>query len=257
MSSKQTNYIIAVDLDDTLLHSNGTVSERTLNTLKQCKEKGFILSISSTRGFGSCKKIADQISADYVCCQAGNMIVDKHQNIIYKNPFKTEDVESIVETFSKHTDLIFVDSDFNLYGQVINDFTKKWGVVYHDTNKLKNLNAYKLCVGYTEPLNNQIMEYCTQKGFVCRKMIDADYMFITPANSNKFYALEQLATICKTNISNLVVFGDDHSDLLSIQNAGFGVAMKNSKPEIIENAKYITLSNDEDGVADFLEKHLL
>lgn len=257
MSLKNTTHIIALDLDDTLLNSNGEVSKKSLEVLKQCKQKHCVIAISSTRGYGSCKKIADLISADFVCCQAGNMIVDSKQNILYRNPFSAEDVSLFVDKFSKHTSHIFIDSDFSLYGSVIDKFTDRWGTKYCDIDKFKNLNAYKICIGYDESYKQDIVDYCAEKNFVCRKMIDADFMLITPANSNKFYALEQLLNICGTNISKLVVFGDDHSDLLSIQNAGFGVAMKNSKPEIIEKAKYVTLSNDEDGVADFLEKHFL
>ena len=52
----------------------------------------------------------------------------------------------------------------------------------------------------------------------------------------------------------LVVFGDDSSDKLSIKMAGFGVAVSNARPEVLDVAKYVTESNDEDGVASFLEK---
>lgn len=253
MSSKYSNYIIALDLDETLLNSKGEVTQKSIDVLNKCKNDGFVIAISSTRGFGSCKKIAGLISADFVCCQAGNMIVDKNQNIIYKNPFKAEDVALIVDTFSKYTDLIFVDSDFNLYGSVLDSFTTKWGTVYCDLNKLKDLNAYKICIGYEESYKQQIIDFCNNKGFICRKMLDANYMLITPSNSNKFYALEQLINILESNKSKLVVFGDDVSDVLSIQNAEFGVAMKNSQPEVLKQAKFVTLSNDEDGVAVFLE----
>ena len=39
-----------------------------------------------------------------------------------------------------------------------------------------------------------------------------------------------------------------------MKNAAYGVAMANSKPEVLDAAKYIALSNDEDGVAEFLKQ---
>ena len=80
-------YIVALDLDETLLDSNMNISSYTLNTLKRCKEKDMVIAISSTRGYGSCKNIAEEIYADYCCVQSGNSIVDKAGNIIYSNAF--------------------------------------------------------------------------------------------------------------------------------------------------------------------------
>ena len=250
--------IIAVDLDDTLLTTKKEVSLKTLDVLKRCKNKGYILVVSSTRGYSTCGEIAQLIDADYVCCQAGNMIVDKKKKIIYKNPFKQEDVIDVIDYFSLFTESIFIDSDFYLCGCVKNDFSNKWNITMCKESKFRLLSAYKLCIGFKDEESKQrIIDYCSKKGFVCRKVIDDDIMFVTPLNSDKYYALEQLTKMLKTDNEHLVVFGDDHSDLLSIQKAGVGVAMKNSKPEILKIAKYITLTNDEEGVAVFLEEKYL
>ncbi len=50
------------------------------------------------------------------------------------------------------------------------------------------------------------------------------------------------------------VFGDSSNDLLIIGKVGLGVAMGNALKEVKEQAKAITLSTDEDGIAYFLEK---
>ena len=75
---KQDKYIVAMDLDETLLNSDGKVSEFTINTLNTAKRLNCVLSISTARGLSSCIDIARQIDADYICCQAGNMIADKN-----------------------------------------------------------------------------------------------------------------------------------------------------------------------------------
>lgn len=254
-TAKYLNHIIALDLDDTLLNSRGEVSERSLEVLKRCKDSGFHIVVSSTRGYSTCSKIAELISADYICCQAGNMIIDKDMNIIYKNPFNADDVSALIEHFSKYTQNFVIDSDFALCGIANDDFVKRWGLTRCDMETLKTLNAYKLCVGFEPSFKDEIVAYCKEKGFVCRKMIDDDYMFITPANSDKYYALEQLMAILNSSPDKLIVFGDDHSDMLSIKNAGFGVAMQNSKDEVLNVSKFVTSTNDEDGVAKFLEEN--
>ena len=255
MNKPYSNHIIALDLDETLLNSNGKITERTMMTLAKCKSLGFVIVISSARGYGKCIKFAEAISADYICCQAGNMIVDHNKTIIYKNAFDQKDVCNLIDHFSKYTNNFTIDSDFNLYGGLDDDFAHSWGVIHCPTEDLKTMTAYKICVGYEESYRQELIDYCKNHNFVCREMRSGTLMIITPANSDKYFALEQLMQKLGSDPSKLVVFGDDISDLLSIQKAGFGVAMSNSRKEVLDNAKYITLSNDEDGVADFLENH--
>ena len=255
MIKEYSSYVIALDLDETLLNSDGKITERTILTLAKCKALGFVIAISSARGYGKCVKFAEAISADYICCQAGNMIVDKNKNVIYKNPFSTNEITDLIDTLGKHAKSFTVDSDFDLYGGLDDDFAHSWGIIHRPPEDLKTITSYKVCIGYEEPYKDEIINYCQNHNYVCNKMRGADLMIVTPANSNKYFALEQLMKILKTDQSKLIVFGDDTSDLLSIQHAGFGVAMSNSRQQVLDVAKYTTLSNDEDGVADFLEKN--
>ena len=51
--------------------------------------------------------------------------------------------------------------------------------------------------------------------------------------------------------------GDGNNDLMMLKEVGFGVAMANGADEVKEVADYITLSNEEDGVAAAIEKFVL
>ena len=52
-----------------------------------------------------------------------------------------------------------------------------------------------------------------------------------------------------------MTFGDDVGDMDMILNSGVGVAMKNSQPQLLKVAKNITLSNEDDGCAVFINKY--
>ena len=58
-------------------------------------------------------------------------------------------------------------------------------------------------------------------------------------------------------LADTLAFGDEDNDIEMLQISGVGVAMGNANENILAVAQYTTLSNDEDGVADFLEKYLL
>ena len=55
----------------------------------------------------------------------------------------------------------------------------------------------------------------------------------------------------------MIAVGDGFNDLSMIQYAGLGVAMANAQEIVRQNADYITLSNEEDGVAAVVEKFIL
>ena len=67
----------------------------------------------------------------------------------------------------------------------------------------------------------------------------------------------KLCSIINMKKEEMIAVGDGFNDLSMIQYAGLGVAMANAQPVVRENADYITLSNDEDGVATVVEKFIL
>ena len=56
------------------------------------------------------------------------------------------------------------------------------------------------------------------------------------------------------SIDEVIFFGDSTNDLPLISKVGLGVAMGNALEEVKDQAKEITLSNDKNGIARFLEK---
>ena len=54
-----------------------------------------------------------------------------------------------------------------------------------------------------------------------------------------------------------IAFGDGGNDVHMLRLAGMGVAMGNASEAVRAYAPYVTLSNEEEGVADFLEKYIL
>ena len=55
----------------------------------------------------------------------------------------------------------------------------------------------------------------------------------------------------------MIAIGDGFNDVSMIKYAGLGVAMSNAQEAVKKEADYITLSNEEDGVAAVVEKFIL
>ncbi|WP_181039090.1 HAD hydrolase family protein, partial [Brachyspira murdochii] len=79
-------------------------------------------------------------------------------------------------------------------------------------------------------------------------------LFLEAVNkaSNKGNALKRICEIKKIDIKDTIAFGDNFNDIEMIKYAGIGVAMGNAEEIVKQEAYYITLSNEEDGVGKFL-----
>ena len=57
-------------------------------------------------------------------------------------------------------------------------------------------------------------------------------------------------------VSQAIAFGDGENDLDMLRTAGMGVGMANAQQIVLDNVSYVTLSNDDDGVASVVEHFL-
>ena len=83
------------------------------------------------------------------------------------------------------------------------------------------------------------------------------FIELTSKGINKAYALEKLTEHLGITREELCSIGDGHNDIPMLEYSGIAVAMDNANESIKSIADYVTLSNDEDGVAVFIHKHLL
>ena len=63
--------------------------------------------------------------------------------------------------------------------------------------------------------------------------------------------------MCGFGTESVIAFGDDFADIGMLELCGLGVAMGNAIEEIKEKADIVIGSNDEDGIAVFLENEMI
>ncbi len=79
------------------------------------------------------------------------------------------------------------------------------------------------------------------------------FLELVPKGIDKAQSLRRLLAKINLTPADMIAFGDGYNDLSMLKLAGMGVAMANAAPEVRADADYITLSNEEDGVAAALE----
>ena len=80
---------------------------------------------------------------------------------------------------------------------------------------------------------------------------------ITSGGADKGKALKALCGYLQIPIESTVAFGDGVNDMTLLSAAGYGVAVRNAMTEVFSAADAITDSNNNDGVARFIEQYLL
>ena len=83
------------------------------------------------------------------------------------------------------------------------------------------------------------------------------FLELVPKGIDKAQSLAVLLKEIGLTREEMIAIGDGFNDLSMIQYAGLGIAMANAQEVVKENADFITLSNEEDGVAYAAEKFIL
>ncbi len=250
--------LIAVDLDYTLLDSNGNISDDTIAVFKKCKEKGHKIVINSARSLIRSKASAEAIGADYINCFYGNLIVDRDGHEIYSRNVDIRSLRSIVKDFSQifkgWSGIEAKDGGFS------NDqITKKlFNATIISKKELLNKKAYKIIFEIDKAHHEQAKEIADKYDFDITFGREGYFCSFIPKNSNKWYGLEKILEYEGKPKSELMSFGDDVSDLMTFDNSGVGVAMSNATRPVLDKISERTqYDNDNDGVARYLESQLL
>ena len=75
--------------------------------------------------------------------------------------------------------------------------------------------------------------------------------------ANKGNGIYQLSKILNINKKDIISFGNDLNDISMFKNSEIGIAVSNSEEIILNLADEITLSNEEDGVAIWLQNNII
>lgn len=101
---------------------------------------------------------------------------------------------------------------------------------------------------YLERLEKKLQEYFKDELSIYRS--EPFFLEIMPPLIDKAKSLEKLLRYLDYSRKEMVACGDGLNDLTMIEYAGIGVAMDNAQPVLKEKSDFVTLSNDQDGVAE-------
>ncbi len=260
--------LIAVDLDGTLLTDDLEVKPETIEAVQQAVEAGTVVTIATGRMLASAKQFAEKLKIDVpIITYQGAIIQDlRTQKVIYERFISPEIAKKIV-AFANETKIhLQVYQDDRLYGAVENEtlvnYAKNTKVPYTVEPDLFKLaeKGFTKAIFIDEPhvLEGLAEELATLLGETTHITKSTPrFLELTHPEANKGKALSYLAETLGIDQSATIGIGDNFNDKELIATAGLGVAMENAVDELKDLADYTTLSNNDQGVKDVIEKFVL
>lgn len=288
--------IVAIDLDGTLLNSFGEITPNTKEVLKKAIEKGVQVVLASGRPVSAIENIANEIGAEeYLISGNGALVYDiKEKKIVYDKFLSKDQVLEIVDICEENSIYCNVYTEQEVIAKSLNynvlfyhkENAKKPEGKRTNINIVANLRKYieelsadskflKVTVcdpnrlifsGIIRKLRNidtidvldvSHMSRKTIKDGTDDVQIEYFYTEITNKNVNKWSAIEYLLEKENVKPEEVMAIGDNVNDKEMIQNAGLGVVMGNSSPQMKEMADIVVSDNNSDGIVEAVEKFIL
>ncbi len=252
---------IFIDLDGTLTNSNREISKKNIEQIKRLQNLNneIIICSGRNREYTVEKSKICNISK-YVISSNGAEIFDIASNqIIYENIIKNSTVIKIFNYCIRNNIVCKLNSGntriiSNLIEEPIEKILKNYKI-----NQIAIETGYILDIlklrNYVE--NNfddvSILNY-SKNVYDPSDKSDRAWLDIANKDVSKGNSIKILLNILNVNKENAIAIGDSDNDISMFENVGYGVAMKNASENLKKIANEITLSNNDDGVAEFLKK---
>ena len=275
--------IIALDLDGTLLDSEKRLSEVNRAALERAAEKGVLIVPTTGRFFGMMPPaVRDLPFVRYAITINGAQVYDRETDTaIVRDEIPLSMALGIMEVLDRY-DVIY-DCYRQNWGWMTTALQDKAADYATNEHYLKMVREFRKPVPELkahlketagEGDVQKLMLFATNRdrstAIDClRKLsneLDARFPEIKVTSStwnnielniktaHKGNALKRFAEHLGFGLENCMAFGDGMNDFTMVEAAGLGIAMANAEPEVKRVAKYVTLSNDEDGVAKGIDK---
>lgn len=257
--------LIALDLDGTLLDSKGEISGRNRRAIRAALGAGIRIVLVTGRGVATPIRLSRELGLNLpiICCH-GALTKDFSANRTLGHiPVPLQYAKPIVEYGESHglslaiyveESFYWLEGDRMLRGDVVGAgwrSVKSFSDVLHVAPSLIRFFGAKEVEEVTRRFGDWPLNFR-------HEMWDSfPECAITSLQAGKREALARLCADFQIPAERVLAIGDSRNDVPMLRWAGLGVAMGNAPPEVRESVRYVTATNDEDGVAAAIERWAL
>ncbi len=253
---KQIEMVVS-DLDDTLVRSDKRISDDTKRVFGECVKRGIRTAFATARLAVSTLLEEQELKPNIRIVSNGGMVLEGGKVVLFHAMDGKELGRFLHRLIQLKAQGIYVGCREQVYTNSESfrcSRTLKQSV-YCDLQEPIKEEACQVFFRIREREKaEELQKEFSFFSWVCYR--DGTYAVMAPGVS-KAKALLEIAYRYGISPDRIAAFGDDEGDLEMLQVCGVGVAMGNALPYVKAGAAYVTKSNEEDGVAWFIDRYIL
>jgi Cof subfamily protein (haloacid dehalogenase superfamily) len=261
--------LIAIDLDDTLLRSDLTISERNKRALAEAASRGIRVVLASGRNVHSMRGYAEELGlmgpGDYMICSNGAEILHSASGRILDerrlDPDLCREMAAAIEErgfpWQIYEEGIIHVSRPNEWALEDSRLTGLPTIMIEDREEFFSRGLIKFVIpGEIHQIDALLVDL--KAFFAGRALVLTSkpyFLELLALGADKGSALERLVGMLGLPLSGAMAIGDAMNDLGMLRVAGLGCAPANAIMEAKAAARYVSeRTNEEDAVADLVER---
>ena len=260
------------DFDGTLYRSDYTISQANKDAIQRYIEAGGHFILATGRLFQSILPKAKELGlrGDLICYQGAGIYDIETRNLKYSNFFEPSLALEVADFLDERQDLVgmaYVDDECCV--EYKNPYTDKFAMIcqiaYNVTGKtlhdfLSESNPPMKLIALIEPDKApQLIEEARAKFgdrvVMCRS--NPVIVEFLPVGINKGSAVREVCKMHDWSLDEVIAVGDSENDISMIETAGLGIATANAFEVTKNKADFVSVSNDEDAIAQIIYKFCL
>lgn len=260
--------LVALDLDGTLVGESPEISDRSVRALHEAAQRGVKVTLATGRMYLAARPYAEQlgIATPLICYQGAQIRDPISGNIVSETGIDREVALEVLRYCRQNAYHVNAFVGDELYmasltpaGKFYSERANIEPIIVGDLTEWLEGDVLKLVIVTDEPTTMTIIGELAER-FGERLYVTRSYPIFAETISpevSKGKALADLAKRLEIPLENVMAIGDDLNDIDMVATAGLGVAMRNSPPDVLREAQFVTGTVDEDGVATAVERFIL
>ena len=261
--------MIAIDLDDTLLTDDITVTERTIRAIGAARRKGLEVVIATGRMFTTARPYGRLLNlGDIPMMLYSGALVQTVETgrILFHDPIPQAAAARLLAQARQNGWMMQTYIDDVLRVPRHNHWVAEYERITGTTAVIAGDEFYEpqgapskvLAYGEKPELDRmaELIEQDQPGVFALMRSKDT-FLEIIRHGIDTGTGLDHLCEYFNIRADNVMAIGNSPNDRGMLERAGFSVAVGNAEAEIKSLADYVTASNNDDGVAAVIEKFVL
>ncbi len=274
--------LIIMDIDGTLTNSEKKITPKTRAALLAAQEQGARLILASGRPVSGMQDFAKELAMDkhhgLLVSYNGAVVTDcESGEVLFNQTMTVEEGKAVLEHVKQFDVIPMISKDDYMYVNNVYHNMIHWergnqdiNIIEYESRGGKYLLAEKrdlaafadfplnkiLLAGSSDYLAEHYKEIAAPFEGKLSSMFTADFYYeFTAKGIDKAKALDTVLAPLGYQPEDMIAFGDGQNDASMLTYAGTAVAMENAVQELKDIADIVTLSNDEDGIAETLKDY--